>query len=315
MPEYRAIREKNTMLEVINSPELSAEVTLQPINKFDLDAAIMFSDILPPLVGMGLDLDFVKGSGPLISNPIQSAEDVAKLTDQDVLETMGPTLEAIRLVTRELTPRGIPLIGFAGAPFTLACYAIQGSGSKMYEKAKGFMYSHPDAWKNLMSKMAGIVAEYMIGQYQAGAVALQLFDSWAGVLSRADYQRFLQPYNRMVFEKVAESTDVPLINFSTGTGTHTETVAETGGSVVGVDWRLPIDEMAEKIGDSQAIQGNLDPTLLLGPWSEIESAASSILEKAPSQGHVFNLGHGILPPTPMESVTRLVDFVHEKSSR
>lgn len=313
MPEYRAIRAKHSMLDVINTPELAAEVTLQPINAFDFDAAIIFSDILPPLVGMGLSLDFVKGVGPKIENPIKSVEDVNRLNRPDAADIMGPTLEAVTLVSNELIPRGIPLIGFAGAPFTLACYAIQGEGSKMYEKAKRFMYSNPESWNQLMDRLVDVVADYLILQVKHGASALQVFDSWAGILSGSDYRRFIQPHNTKLFSLIAR-TEVPLINFSTGTGTHLNEVARCGGDVIGVDWRLPLDQAWTQFED-RAIQGNLDPVTLLGPWDELVRQTEEVLKAAGGRaGHIFNLGHGILPPTPVDQVKRIVDFIHEKSA-
>ncbi len=312
MSEYRAIREQHSMLEVINTPELAAEVTLQPINAFDFDAAIIFSDILPPLMGMGLPLDFVKGVGPRIDKPIESPADVEKLTADGAADVMQPTLDAISIVTSELTPRNIPLIGFCGAPFTLACYSIQGAGSKMYEKAKAFMYTYPDAWASLMNKLVDVDAEYLIGQVKHGASALQVFDSWAGVLSVSDYERFIQPYNTRLFEKISV-TGVPLINFSTGTSTHLDQVSQCGGDVIGVDWRISLDQAWKQIGD-KSIQGNLDPTVLLGPWDEVKLKIDEILHAAKRRpGHIFNLGHGILPPTPIETVKRAVDYIHEST--
>lgn len=314
MPEYRAIREKHSMLDVIQTPDLAAEITLQPINAFDLDAAIIFSDILPPLIGMGFSLSFVKGSGPVIEKPIQSPDDVTRLKVPDAADVMGSTLEAITLVRRELEPRGIPLIGFCGAPFTLACYAIQGSGSKMYERAKQFMFTYPESWEDLMNKLVDVNADYLLQQVKHGANALQIFDSWAGILSIASYRRFIQPFNTRLIEMVS-AAGVPIINFSTGTGTHLDEVAKCGGDVVGVDWRLPINEAWSKLGNDRAIQGNLDPTALLGSWDELESQADDILNGvADKNGHIFNLGHGILPPTPVDTVRKLVDYVHEKSA-
>ena len=314
MPNYRAIREKHSMLDVINTPQLAAEVTLQPIDAFDFDAAIIFSDILPPLVGMGLSLDFVKGSGPQIEKPLASVQDVEQLTVPQAAEVMGPTLEAISIVAPELETRGIPLIGFAGAPFTLACYAIQGAGSKLYDKAKAFMYTHPQAWHDLMEKLVTVTVDYLVQQVRHGARALQVFDSWAGLLSIGDYQRFIQPHNTRLFSEIA-ATQVPLINFSTGTGTHLDQVARCGGDVLGVDWRLPLDQAWNAIGFDKAIQGNLDPTTLLGAWDEVQSQADGILTAAGKRpGHIFNLGHGILPTTPMETVKRLVDYIHETTA-
>ncbi len=278
MPEYRAIRARHSMLEMIQSPQLAAEVTLQPIEAFDLDAAIIFSDILPPLIGMGLKLEFVKGQGPVLENCIESEADVERLATPPAAECMGPTLEAIALVHRELRPRGIPLIGFAGAPFTLACYAIQGGGSRMYEKAKQFMFTDPDSWEVLMNKLVEVVADYLIEQARHGAAALQVFDSWAGVPARPDYQRFIQPFNTRLFTAL-QSTDVPVVNFSTGTSTHLDCVAACGGDVIGVDWRLPLRQAWDAIGERRAIQGNLDPTTLLAPWQELRKHIDQILDR------------------------------------
>lgn len=313
MPEYRAIRAKHSMLDVINTPEMAAEVTLQPINAFDFDAAIIFSDILPPLVGMGLSLDFVKGTGPALEKRIESVADVESLKTAGASDIMGPTLEAISIVRRELEPRGVPVIGFCGAPFTLACYAIQGSGSKNYERAKQFMYTHPESWEMLMNKLVDVISEYMLGQVKHGASALQVFDSWAGILSRSDYKRFIQPHNTRLFELLKPS-GVPLVNFSTGTGLHLEEVVACGGDVIGVDWRAPIGECWDRIGD-RSIQGNLDPTTLLASWEELAAQTDAVLKSAAGRpGHIFNLGHGILPPTPMDQVKRIVEYVHEQTT-
>ena len=314
MSEYRAIRAEHSMLDVIQTPALAAEVTLQPIDAFDLDAAIIFSDILPPLIGMGMDLDFVKGVGPKLETPLDTPADVDRLTVPKAVDCMGPTLEAISIVRKSLEPRGIPLIGFAGAPFTLACYAIQGSGSKMYEKAKQFMYSHPESWAVLMNKLVDVVTDYLLRQAEHGASALQVFDSWAGILSAADYQRFIQPYNSRLFAEI-QAAGVPTINFSTGTSSHLNEVAKCGGDVVGVDWRMSLDQSRKVLGSDRPIQGNLDPTALLAPWSELQSQADAVLKQAGGQaGHIFNLGHGILPMTPVESVKRLVEYVHEQTA-
>jgi uroporphyrinogen decarboxylase len=314
MPEYRAIRERYSMLEVIRTPELAAQVTLQPIDAFQFDAAIIFSDILPPLIGMGLELDFVKGEGPVISNPLSSTRQIDLLATPPATETMAGTLQAISLVSNELKSRGVPLIGFAGAPFTLACYAIQGSGSKLYEKAKRMMYSEPAAWKRLMDKLVTVVADYLIAQAKHGASALQVFDSWSGILSPNDYERFALPYNRQLFEKIS-TANVPTINFSTCTGSYLSTVATSGGDVIGVDWRLSLDEAWRAIGYDRAIQGNLDPTALLGPIREIKVQVDAILNGAAGKpGHIFNLGHGILPETPPDTVRWLVDYVRQQTT-
>ncbi len=312
MPEYQAIRAQYGMLEVMQTPELAAEVTLQPINAFNLDAAIIFSDILPPLIGMGLDLEFVKGEGPVIHNPITSAADIERLRVPSPAENMQPTLDAIRLATAELTPRGIPLIGFCGAPFTLASYAIEGGGSKTYAKTKALMYTEPAAWDELMRKLAVVQADYLLAQAAAGASALQVFDSWAGLaLGLLDYVKYIQPYNKLIFEKVAQA-GVPTINFSTGTAVYLDEVAACGGDVIGVDWRLPLDMAWAKIGYDRAIQGNLDPVALLTPWPVLKEKVDDVLRRADGRaGHIFNLGHGIFPNVPVDNVRRLVDYVHE----
>lgn len=316
MAEYRAIRARHSMLEVIRTPELAAEVTLQPINSFGLDAAIIFSDILPPLIGMGLGLDFIKGEGPAIDNPLASAADIDRLTTPTAEETMPFTLKAIELVVGELTPRGVPLIGFAGAPFTLASYAVEGGGSKTFAKTKTLMYREPTAWDTLMTKLVTVQADYLIAQAKAGASALQIFDSWAGqALSQQDYIRYVQPYNKALFAAVKQGTAVPVINFSTGTSSYLADVNVCGGDVLGVDWHMPLDWCWQQIGYSKPIQGNLDPITLLAPWSELQARIDNILQRAAGRpGHIFNLGHGILPETPVEHVQRLVEYVHTKTA-
>jgi uroporphyrinogen decarboxylase len=316
LPEYRAIREKYAMLEVIRSPELSAEVTLQPIQMFDLDAAIIFSDILPPLVGMGLKLEFVKGEGPVIENRIERPYDIDILATPPAEETMDATLEAIKLVKTELEPRGIPLIGFAGAPFTLASYAIEGSGSKNYARTKALMFNEPAAWQRLMKKLITVQADYLIKQARAGASVLQIFDSWAGVaLGQYDYVRYVQPYNTTLLQLLARA-NVPVINFSTGTFPYLEEVAACGGQVIGVDWRMPLAAAWARVGEEKAVMGNLDPVALLAPWRELKFRVDQVLAEAGGRnGHIFNLGHGILPNTPVDNVQRLVDYVHEQTSK
>jgi uroporphyrinogen decarboxylase len=320
MAEYRAIRAKHSMLDVIRTPELAAEVTLQPINAFDLDAAIIFADILPPLIGMGFDLEFVKGIGPRIHNPITKPYDVDRLATPPAEETMRTTMKAIEMVVAELTPRGVPLIGFAGAPFTLASYAIEGGGSKTYSKTKAFMYTEPAAWKRMMNKLVTVQADYMIKQVRAGASALQLFDSWAGLaLSAQDYERFVQPYNTSLF-RTLKKADVPIINFSTGTSSYLGDVAACGGDVVGIDWHMPLDWAWERVGWERPVQGNLDPVALLAPWRELKFRVDDVLTRADNarakgaSSHIFNLGHGILPNTPVDNVRRLVDYVHEQTA-
>lgn len=315
MREYLDIRAKHSMLDCIRTPELAAEITLQPINAFDLDAAIIFSDILPPLVGMGLNLEFVKGEGPVLHNRLERPYDIDMLATPPATQNMAGTLAAIELVVAELTPRGIPLIGFAGAPFTLASYAIEGSGSKTYQRTKALMYSEPAAWQRLMDKLVTVQADYLLAQVKAGASTLQLFDSWAGhALGKQDYIRFVQPYNTKLL-KTLEQANVPVINFSTGTTPYIEEVAQCGGTVLGVDWHLPIDEVWQRIGTHRPIQGNLDPVALLAPWRELQFRVDDLLARVNGRnGHIFNLGHGIFKETPVENVQRLVDYVHEKTS-
>jgi uroporphyrinogen decarboxylase len=318
LPEYRAIRARQTMLEAINTPEVAAEITLQPLNRFDLDAAIIFADILPPLIGMGLKLEFVQGEGPVIHNPLARPYEIDVLATPPAPETMAGTLQAIRLVAAELAGRDIPLIGFAGAPFTLASYAVEGGGSSHYVKVKSLMYGEPAAWKRLMTKLVTVQADYLLEQAKAGAAALQLFDSWAGLaLSKQDYQRYVQPYNATLFKQLARA-GVPIIYFSTSTAAYLEEVAaavpnQTG--VIGVDWRLPLAEAWQKIGFERPIQGNLDPVALLAPWRELRFRIGEVLAQAGGRpGHIFNLGHGIFPNTPVENVARLVDYVHEQTA-
>ena len=315
MPEYRALRERHSMLEVVRTPELAAEVTLMPVDAFGLDAAIVFSDILPPLVGMGLDLDFVKGDGPRIGNPISRPRDVDLLAAPPAEETMAGTLEAIALVRAELEPRDVPVIGFAGAPFTLASYAIEGGSSRDFSRTKAFMLSEPAAWKRLLGKLVTVQADYLLAQARAGAQALQVFDSWVGrALGREDFLRYVAPHNRELFAAVARA-GVPVVNFSLGTSAYLEDAAACGGDVVGLDWQLPLDEAWAVVGFERPVQGNLDPASLLAPWRELQARADDVLERAAGRsGHVFNVGHGLVPQTPVENVRRLVEHVRERTS-
>ncbi|MGH3136647.1 MAG: uroporphyrinogen decarboxylase [Gaiellaceae bacterium] len=314
-PEYRALREKHAMLEVIRTPELAAQVTLLPVDGFVLDAAIVFSDILPPLVGMGLDLDFVKGDGPRIGNPISSPRDVDLLGAPPAEETMAGTLGAIALVRRELEPRDIPVIGFAGAPFTLASYAIEGGTSKDFSRTKAFMLSEPAAWKRLLDKLVTVQVDYLLAQVRAGAQALQVFDSWAGrALGREDYLRYVAPHNRELFAHIG-GAGVPVVNFSLGVSSYLADAAACGGDVVGLDWTLPLDEAWERLGFGRPVQGNLDPASLLAPWRELQFRIDDVLDRAGGRpGHIFNVGHGLVPQTPVESVLRLVEHVRKRTS-
>jgi uroporphyrinogen decarboxylase len=313
MSEYRHLRQSYGILEIIKTPELACEVTMQPINAFDLDAAIIFADILPPLEGMGLELEFVKGEGPVIHNPIREVADVTALRQPDPEESLAFTLEAIKLTRQELSGRGIPLIGFSGAPFTLAAYAVEGGSSRNHRLVKGMMMGQPEAWKEMMAKFADLVGRYLLAQARAGAQVLQLFDSWVGALSPADYQDLVMPYSRQAIE-IASQAGVPIIHFGTETNGMLELIRDAGGDVIGVDWRIDLDVAWQRLGPGVAIQGNLDPIALMAPWPELKRRATHVLEQAAGRpGHIFNLGHGILPQTPVDNVRRLVDFVHDYS--
>lgn len=314
MAEYRALREHYSILELIKTPDLATEVTLQPIKAFDLDAAIIFADILPPLEGMGLELEFVKGDGPVIHNPLRRAADIETLATPPVEETLGFTLQAIKQVKNELAGR-IPLIGFSGAPFTLASYAIEGGSSRQYLLTKGLMYEQPRVWHTLLGKLALVIGNYLQAQAAAGAQALQLFDSWIGTLSPADYQEFVLPHSRRAIEIARLDSKVPLINFGTGTSGMLPLIKEAGGDVIGLDWRTDLASAWRQLGDDVAVQGNLDPAVLFAPTPEIKKQATRILDSVNGKpGHIFNLGHGILQHTPVEHVAALIDFVHEYTS-
>lgn len=315
MPEYRAVREKHSMLDVIRTPELAAEVTMQPIRAFGFDAAIIFADILPPLIGMGLNLDFVKGEGPQIDNPLRSNYQIDMLATPPADETtLAQTLAAISLVKQELDPLGVPLIGFAGAPFTLASYAVEGGSTKNHAKVKTLMYREPAAWKRLMLKLVTVQGDYLLKQIKAGAAAVQVFDSWAGTLSQQDYLRYVQPYNKMLFAML-KAAGTPVINFSTGTAAYLADVTACGGDVIGVDGQMPLDWCWQQIGADRAIQGNLDPIALFASWPELKFRIDDILQRAGGRpGHIFNLGHGILPETPRENVQRLVEYIKSRRS-
>jgi uroporphyrinogen decarboxylase len=311
MAEYRALRERYGILDLIKQPELACEVTLQPVNAFNVDAAIIFADILPPLEGMGLSLEFVKGEGPLIHNPVRTAADVDRLRTPTPEEALPFTLEAIRLVRAELDSRGIPVIGFSGAPFTLACYAVEGGASRHQATVKRLMMSDPASWDALMTKLSTVAGEYLLAQAKAGAQALQLFDSWCGELSPVDYANHVLPYTKRTIE-IAKAAGVPIILFGVNTGGLLELMATAGPDVIGVDWRISLGTAFDRLGTEVAIQGNLDPIAMLAPWEATRERAQTVLDQADGRrGHIFNLGHGILPQTPVDTVKRLVDFVHE----
>jgi uroporphyrinogen decarboxylase len=313
MAEYRALREQHSLLEICRTPDLATEVTLQPIRRIEVDAAILFSDLLLPLEPMGLSFDFVKGEGPQIDRPIGDSADIDRLRLFDPRDKLGHVLTAIAQIQHELAGR-VPLIGFAGAPFTLASYAIEGGHSSNFAKTKALMYGHPDAWHRLCEKFATVVADYLVAQIDAGVDAVQVFDSWVGALSPADYREFAMPHTRKIFAAIGGR--VPSIHFGTGTSAMLDLLREAGGDVIGADWRIPIDAAWERIGFDRGIQGNLDPTLLLGPMQRMFSQAEDILERVGGRpGHIFNLGHGLLPSTPVEHVQRLAQYVHSASRR
>ena len=310
MAEYRALREKHTLLELCRTPELAVEVTLQPIRAIGFDAAILFSDLLIPLAPMGIPFDFQAGEGPVIQAPVRSAADVAALRRIEPREELGMVLEAVRLLRRELE---VPLIGFAGAPFTLASYAIEGGHSTNFARTKGLMYGEPATWHRLAGLLADVVADYLRAQVEAGAQAVQLFDSWIGALDEADYREFALPHVKRIFDGLAD-IDVPTIHFGTGTGHLLAAQREAGGTVIGVDWRTPLDEGWRRAGEGVAVQGNLDPTLLFAPRERLLARVDDVLRRAGGRpGHVFNLGHGILPGTPVDAVRAVVDHVHERT--
>lgn len=313
MPEYQAVRASHSILEVCKTPELAAQVTLQPVERFPVDAAIIFADILLPLEPMGIRFEFAEGEGPVIQNPIRDRADVERLqvSDGSALAYVGDSIKQARKALSGL----VPLIGFAGAPFTLASYAIEGGGSKQYLVTKQFMYREPEAWHRLMDKLARVVTNYLQLQIQAGAQAVQLFDSWVGCLSPGDYEEYVLPHVQLIFEGLKRE-GVPLIHFGTGTSALLRLMRKAGGDVIGVDWRVHLDEAWATIGHDVAIQGNLDPVSLFAPLHEIERRVEDILRRAGGRpGHIFNLGHGILPNTPIEQVAATVELVHKLSVR
>lgn len=312
-PEYRELRSRVSFLELCHSPELAAKVTIDAANWLNTDAAILFADILLILQPMGFDLQFVKGDGPAIYNPVRSPDDLSRVHTLESPEALQYVYEAVRLIRNDL-PRHRDLIGFAGAPFTLACYAIEGGGSRHYDKAKAFMYQYPQAFSELMGRLTESTILYLNAQIAAGADVVQLFDSWVGNLSLRDYITHVQPHMARLFAGITPG--VPTIHFGTDTGHLLKAQKAAGGDVIGLDWRADLDESWAHLGHDVAVQGNLDPVLLLGPWSEVERQTRIILDQAALRpGHIFNLGHGILPSTPPDNVRRLVDFVHETTRR
>lgn len=307
LPEYRKLREGVAMLDSCFTTELVVEITMQPVRRHGVDAAIFFSDIVVPLKAIGVDLDIVPGVGPVIADPIRSRAQLAQLRDLEP-DDVATVLAAVTALTGELG--STPLIGFAGAPFTLASYLVEGRPSRDYRHTKAMMHSDPDLWHDLMGRIAAIAGQFLRLQVQAGASAVQVFDSWAGALSLADYRTFSQPHSAAVLDAVSD-LDVPRIHFGVGTGELLGAMGDAGADVVGVDWRIPLDDAVRRIGPDYSVQGNLDPTLLFAPPAVVEREARRVLDEGrAARGHVFNLGHGVLPETDPDALTRLVDVVH-----
>ncbi|WP_414167710.1 uroporphyrinogen decarboxylase [Streptoverticillium reticulum] len=312
LPEYRKVREGVPMLESCMRPELVTEITLQPVRRHGVDAAIFFSDIVVPLKAVGVDLDIKPGVGPVVAEPVRTRADLDRLRVLDPSDVPYVT-EAIGMLTAELG--STPLIGFAGAPFTLASYLIEGGPSRSYERTKAMIYGDPELWRDLVDRLADITAAFLRVQIEAGVSAVQLFDSWAGALAPADYRRYVMPASAKVFDAVA-GYDVPRIHFGVGTGELLGLMGEAGADVVGVDWRVPMDEAARRVGPGKALQGNLDPAVLFAPTEAVEAKTREVLDAARGlEGHIFNLGHGVMPNTDPDALTRLVAYVHEQTSR
>lgn len=306
------MREHYSLLDICRIPEICAEVTLQPVRRLGVDAAILFADIMLPLIAVGVDLDIVEGVGPVVAHPIRDAADVGvvrpldKADVQFVADDIAATLDALE--------GEVPLIGFSGAPFTLASYLVEGKPSRDFLITKRLMYNRPDIWHDLMSRLAGIVGSYLREQVEAGVQVLQIFDSWVGTLSLDDYRRYVQPYTRIVFQSMTE-TQIPVIHFGTGTSSLLEAMRDAGGDAIGVDWRVPLDSAWKRIGWDRPIQGNLDPLVLLGPWDVVERESRAVLGRAAGRaGHIFNVGHGIHPRTDPDQIQRLVEMVHTYES-
>jgi uroporphyrinogen decarboxylase len=309
LPEYRALREKLSFIELCRRPDVAAEVTLQPLARFDLDAAIIFADILLPLEGMGIGFHFDERDGPVIEHTVRRAADLEGVHVGAPRTDIPYVYEALRLVARELAGK-VPLIGFAGAPFTLASYVIEGGHSRDYARTKTLMLTAPDVFERLMALLADTVVAHLLAQIEAGAQVLQLFDSWAGALGPRDYARFVAPHSKTVCDAVS-GRGVPLIHFAAGAAGMVSEIHAAGGDVIGLDWRVDLDRARRELGDGVAVQGNLDPAVLLGPPDEVERHATDVLRRAQGRpGHIFNLGHGVLPATAPDTVARLIEFVH-----
>jgi len=311
LPEYRVIRERHSFWEVAHTPELCAEVTLQPVRRHSVDAAVMFADIMTPVLGMGVAVELVEGVGPVIDEPIRTLADVDRLRIPNPDEAFAPLLSAIGLVRDELAAERA-VVGFCGGPFTVAGYLVEGRPSREFATLKTLMYAEPAVWRALMEKLSTCFAGYVAAQVRAGADVVQLFDSWVGTLSPADYDEFVAPWSARILAAV----DVPTIHFGTGAATLLPSMARAGGDVIGLDWRIALDDGWAAVGEGRGVQGNLDPATLLGPWERIEAAALDVLARAAGRpGHVFNLGHGVLPRTDPDLLGRLCELVHERTAR
>jgi uroporphyrinogen decarboxylase len=307
LSQYREIRKRFGLFDIVRRPELCAEVTLQPVEAHGVDAAVMFTDIMFPVLGMGVDVELVENLGPVVAAPIATVADVERLRVSDPEESAPPILEAVRLVRHELAEE-LAVIGFCGGPFTVAGYLIEGKPSREFAKVKTMMYREPELWHALLEKLTDQFARYVAGKVRAGADVIQLFDSWVGALSVDDYEEFVAPYSARILAAV----DAPTIHFGTGTTHLLPSLAEAGGDVIGLDWRVPLDRGWELVGDDRGVQGNLDPAVLLGPWERIEAETRVILERAGGRpGHVFNLGHGVMPNTDPAVLRRLTEFVQD----
>ena len=310
LPEYRELRKRYGLFDIARQPELCAEVTLQPVHRHDVDAAVMFADIMLPVLGMGVEVELVENVGPVVAQPVRSIADVERLAVPEPEESVPWTLESVRLV-REALRSDQAVIGFAGGPFTVAGYLIEGKPTREFKQTKACMYGSPEVWHALMAKLADAFARYLAGCVRAGADVIQVFDSWVGALSVGDYREFVAPYSARLLEAV----DAPTIHFATGDAHLLEERRNVGGDVIGVDWRVPLDVAWERIGHDRGIQGNLDGAVLLGPWERLEREADDVLRRAQGRpGHIFNLGHGVLPETSPDDLGRLVELVHERTA-
>jgi uroporphyrinogen decarboxylase len=310
MAEYRAIRQRYRLLDMFKTPEIAAQVTLQPIRAFSVDAAIIFADILLPLEGMGVGFEFAEGEGPVIHRPVRTRADADRLRVADPEADLGYVLQSLEMVKAEVDGR-VALIGFAGAPFTLASYMIEGGSSRSFLLTKRMMYEQEEAWHTVMTKLVDTLAGFLSAQYLAGAQVVQLFDSWVGCLSPADYRDYVLPHTRRLFDALKRG-GIPSVHFGTANADLLPLMRQAGGDIIGIDWRTNLDDAWQRVGAGVGVQGNLDPATLFAPWDVIAKRAKEILDRTAGRpGHIFNVGHGILPGTPVDAVRRLADFVHE----